>query len=105
MLGESYLGKVKLMRTLPLFKTAAVLFVAVAGCTVQNPDGTVSVAGTVPPQVAEAAAPNQDLSFVELRDDNCYWYRHRGPVETTMLPLRTPRGRPICVQVAEEATS
>lgn len=93
------------MRLTLYSKLAAAMCFVVAGCTVQNPDGTVSVAGAVPPQVAEAAAPNQDLSFVELRDDNCYWYRHRGPVETTMLPLRTRTGRPICVQVAEPAAT
>lgn len=87
-------------------KFAAISVLLIGACTVQNPDGTVSVASTVPPEVAAAAAPNQDLSFVELRDsDNCYWYRHRGPVETTMIPLRTREGRQICVQRTEEAAA
>jgi hypothetical protein len=48
-------------------------------------------------QIAALAAPYQDLSTVERRPgDGCYWYRHVGPVETTMLPLRTPEGNPIC---------
>lgn len=48
-------------------------------------------------QIAALAAPYQDLSTVERRPgDGCYWYRHVGPVETTMLPLRTPEGNSIC---------
>jgi hypothetical protein len=48
-------------------------------------------------QIAALAAPYQDLSTVSRRPgDGCYWYRHVGPVETTMLPLRTPDGSPIC---------
>lgn len=51
------------------------------------------------------AAPYQDLQSVWLKpEDGCYWYSHVGPVETTMLPLRTPDGRPICTQRAIEAT-
>jgi len=83
-----------------IFATVGLLMTA--ACAVQNSDGTVSVASTVPEAVAQVAGPNQDLSFVELREsDNCYWYRHRGPVETTMLPLRTRQGRHICVQREE----
>ena len=50
------------------------------------------------------AAPYQDLSFVRLRpEDGCYWYRHVGPVETTMLPLRTVDGGTICNRRATPA--
>ena len=93
------------MPAVPSTKILGLVFLGLAGCAVQNSDGTVSVpSGDVPAEVLEAAAPNQDLSFVELREsDNCYWYRYRGPVETTMLPLRTRSGRPICAQVAEAA--
>lgn len=48
-------------------------------------------------RLAAIAAPHQDLQTVRLRpEDGCYWYAHVGPVETTMLPLRTVDGRPIC---------
>jgi len=57
----------------------------------------------LPEAVAAIAAPNQDMSAVRLRpEDGCYWYRHVGPVETTMLPLRTVNGNPICA-VAQDA--
>jgi len=61
----------------------------------------------LPDGVAEVAAPNQDLSRVALLEaDNCYWYAHDGPVETTLLPLRTKNGRPICAsQAAPEETA
>lgn len=61
----------------------------------------------LPEAVANLAASGQDLSRVALvEDDNCYWYAHDGPVETTLLPLRTNDGRPICVrQAAAEETS
>ncbi|CTQ34547.1 hypothetical protein JAN5088_03343 [Jannaschia rubra] len=48
-------------------------------------------------QLVAMAAPYQDLQSVELRaEDGCYWYSHAGPVETTMLPLRTSNGNKIC---------
>ncbi|MEO1637706.1 MAG: hypothetical protein AAFU41_00490 [Pseudomonadota bacterium] len=51
----------------------------------------------VPPEVAAIAGPNQNLQAVKfLEEDNCFWYEHVGPVETTLLPLRSNRGRPIC---------
>jgi hypothetical protein len=51
----------------------------------------------IPEQVAALAAPYQDVSTARLLPrDGCYWYLHQGPVETTLLPLRTIDGRPIC---------
>jgi hypothetical protein len=53
----------------------------------------------LPEEIVAMAAPNQDLTTVQLREeDGCYWYRHVGPVETTMLPLRSREGRPICTR-------
>lgn len=58
----------------------------------------------LPEAVTAIAAPFQNLEeVVLLPDDNCYWYNHVGPVETTLLPLRSTRGRPICVERAEVA--
>lgn len=52
---------------------------------------------TVPETVIQIAAPYQDLTTARLRpEDGCYWYLYAGPVETTLLPLRTTEGRPIC---------
>lgn len=56
----------------------------------------------LPDGVLEIAGPNQDLSAVRIDQvDGCYTYRHRGPVETTYLPLLTSDGRPICSRVEE----
>ena len=53
----------------------------------------------LPEEVVAMAGPNQDLSSVQLKEeDGCYWYRYVGPVETTMLPLRTDQGSPICTR-------
>ena len=53
----------------------------------------------VPEIVLELAADGQDLSTVRLLpDDGCYWYEHRGQVETTLLPLRARNGAAICRQ-------
>lgn len=50
-----------------------------------------------PPEALVAlAAPGQNLETIRLLDDGCFWYSHTGPVETTLLPLRTAAGRPIC---------
>ena len=49
-------------------------------------------------RLAAIAAPHQDVQTARLRaEDGCYWYSHVGPVETTMLPLQTVDGRPICM--------
>ncbi|WP_300034129.1 hypothetical protein [uncultured Roseobacter sp.] len=58
----------------------------------------------LPAAVQDLAGPNQDLSTVRLMDDGCYWYRHQGPVEATMLPLRTAAGNPICTSATAEAS-
>jgi hypothetical protein len=58
----------------------------------------------LPEGAAAIAAPYQNLQEVVLKpEDGCYWYRHVGPVETTMLPLRTAAGRPICTQAAVQS--
>ena len=55
----------------------------------------------VPEEVVNLAGPNQNLQAVKLlEEDGCYWYEHQGPVETTLLPLRSKRGRHICTQAA-----
>lgn len=59
----------------------------------------VNSAGNLPEDIAALAAPNQNLSTARLLpEDGCYWYSHQGPVETTLLPLRTREGRPICTR-------
>ncbi len=64
-------------------------------------DGAGTV-GALPEEVAALAAPAQDLATARLQEaDGCYWYVHRGPVESTLLPLRTAKGNPICVSRAE----
>ncbi len=51
-----------------------------------------------PEAVVALAAPNQNLDAVRLDpEDGCYWYLYDGPVETTLLPLRSKSGRRICV--------
>ena len=58
----------------------------------------------VPEQVIELAAPNQNLSAVAiLEEDGCFWYEHVGPVETTLLPLLSNRGRHLCTAREPEA--
>lgn len=53
----------------------------------------------LPEGLAEAAAPGQSLTRVTiLPEDSCYWFEYEGRVETTLLPLRTPEGNPICSQ-------
>jgi hypothetical protein len=54
----------------------------------------------LPEAVLAVVAPHQNLRAVQIMpEDGCYWYRHRGPVETTMLPLLTTAGRHICTRV------
>ena len=67
-----------------------------AGCTGQTM-GSAGGSGNLSEAVVALAAPGQDLASARvLPEDGCYWYEHRGPVETTLLPLRTVNGNPIC---------
>ncbi|MES2667827.1 MAG: hypothetical protein V4712_17200 [Pseudomonadota bacterium] len=79
----------------------SIAFLALGACAVpvgQKVDKTTGFLTELPEGVAQIAAPYQNLQEVLLKpEDGCYWYRHTGPVETTMLPLRSVRGRPICI--------
>lgn len=73
-----------------------VALVSLGACDV--PSTTVNL----PESVLAIVGPNQDLTSARvLEDDNCYWYDHKGIVETTPLPLRTESGQQICVAKAE----
>ena len=75
---------------------AALLLVSACVSTPENPNGP-SYLAELPEGLAEAAAPGQPLDRVRIMpDDGCYWYEYTNIVETTMLPLRTAEGRPIC---------
>lgn len=82
---------------------ALLLVGACTPTTTATGGGATGFMTEVPEGVRLAAAPFQDLTSVQLRDDGCYWYRHTGPVETTFLPLRTVEGRPICTRLPEAA--
>ncbi len=95
------------MRTI-VWTSAAFSMLALAGCEEMDaagsggPGGRAGFMSPVPEAVAQMAAPYQDLTAVRLDPANgCFVYRHAGPVETTMLPLRTQDGRPICTAKAE----
>lgn len=78
------------------------LGLALGACseTLSNSQGS-SALPPLPEQIVALAAPNQDLATARLRpEDNCYWYMHSGPVEDTLLPLRTAGGNPICIKPA-----
>ncbi|WP_427854380.1 hypothetical protein [Gymnodinialimonas phycosphaerae] len=76
------------------------LVLVLGGCSPSFDQGgreTEPAAAPVPEAVIQLAAPYQDLTTARLQaEDGCYWYLHSGPVETTLLPLRTVEGRPIC---------
>jgi hypothetical protein len=71
----------------------------VAGCAISpsSGDNSVNTIGNIPENVVAMAAPDQDISTARLRpEDGCYWYEHSGPVEVTLVPLRTANGNRIC---------
>jgi hypothetical protein len=68
-----------------------------AACATVPATTTQTPEVTIPQEVVAMADPQQNLSTARLRAvDNCYWYEHSNPLETTLLPLRTVDGRPIC---------
>jgi len=78
-------------------------FVVLSACSSSgiNSNGSANARfiDDLPEAVIAMAAPYQDLEAVRLLpEDGCYWYQHVGPVETTMLPLRTVRGNKICTR-------
>lgn len=79
------------------FASAILLF---AGCAVPVTSDSKAETGFIqklPDSMVAIAAPYQNLSAVRIfPEDGCYWYLHVGPVESTLLPLRTTDGRPIC---------
>ena len=80
----------------------SVALLVLGACSVPVTPATDKATGFIkelPEGVAMIAAPYQNLQEVILKpEDGCYWYRHVGPVETTMLPLRTIEGRPVCTE-------
>jgi hypothetical protein len=90
------------MMTRPLaFIAGPLLLLGLAACEpVPAGDGAgASRPISVSESIAAIAAPHQDLTRARLRaEDGCFWYTHRGPVETTELPLRTVEGNPICAR-------
>lgn len=87
---------------LSLATLTGVVFLGLAACAPKVDDTAGRGPGFIeelPEVVAAIAAPHQNLDAVRLRpEDGCYWYQYHGPVETTMLPLRTTEGRPICTR-------
>ena len=81
---------------------SAAVFLSLGACAVPVTDTSATQQNymeELPEQVVAIAASYQNLQAVRLRpDDGCYWYRHVGPVETTMLPLLTASGRSICTR-------
>ena len=84
---------------LGLLVPAAFLLGACSASFTEAPETARS--GQLPEAVVAMAATGQDLQSARLLpEDGCYWYLHNGPVEATLLPLRTPRGNPICTAPA-----
>ena len=90
-----------------MFKKSYLLICAlplIAAC--QDISGTTASASNqfiaeVPEGATSIAAAGQDLTALKIDPiDGCYTYRHVGPVEDTMLPLRAKNGRPICTRAS-----
>jgi hypothetical protein len=78
---------------------STICLISIAACTDGSDYASSSNSRPAPTQLAEIAAPGQDLSRVKLDPSNgCYLYRYRGPIETTYLPVRTRQGNPICTR-------
>ena len=85
-----------------LLVTSLLSTLALGACTELPATSTEGYLTPLPENIVALAGPNQDLNAVRLLpEDGCLWYRHVGPVETTMLPLRTADGRPICTKTVE----
>lgn len=82
-----------------LFSSSLLLLGACSAAVTTPTDGQMPPPfEELPESVAAIAASYQNLDAVRLLPDGCYWYSRTGPVETTMLPLRTDTGNPICIR-------
>lgn len=86
------------MKYTTMILPAGLLLLGACAAQVVEPTApTLSPAQQMLESAISLAAPNQDPQTARLRaDDNCYWYSHVGPVETTELPLLTSSGSHIC---------
>ena len=78
---------------------AGAVLLALAGCAAPMSPAPATETGFIselPEEVIALADPAQNLQAVRIMEDGCYWYQYAGPVETTMLPIRTSAGNPIC---------
>lgn len=98
--AHSQEGDSELMRIHRFFRRLGVPLIGamlLGACATTAEDGSSNI-GNLPDGVVALAGPGQDLTTARFRaDDGCYWYEHNGPVETTMIPLRTTDGNRICV--------
>lgn len=77
--------------------TLALIAGLLSGCVATT--GTGNGPAPLSEAVLAVVGPNQDLTTARLLpEDGCYWYEHAGPVETTLIPLLSKSGRPICVE-------
>ena len=84
-----------MIKTLTLAIVGVVTLSACAGAPVEDTGANTDL--VIPPELVNLAAPNQDISTARIiPEDGCYWYEHRGRVETTLLPVMTRDGRRIC---------
>ena len=75
--------------------------IVLSACTLSPTVDSDGAFTELPEPLFGLAAPYQNLNKVRLDpNDNCFWYLHEGPVESTWLPLRTPKGNPICQAAA-----
>jgi hypothetical protein len=82
-----------------LFSSSLLLLAACGSAVTTATDGQVpEIIDELPESVVAIAASYQNLDAVRLMPDGCYWYSRSGPVETTLLPLRTDTGNPICAR-------
>jgi len=84
-----------------LLSALAVLAACGSAVKVPTDEQQPEIIEELPEGVAAIAATYQNLDAVQLLADGCYWYSRAGPVETTLLPLRTDTGNPICVRAPE----
>ena len=81
--------------------TLTAMLPVLAACAA-GPTGDDGFLREVPDEVIARAAPNQNLNAITiLEEDGCFWYQHVGPVETTLLPLLSTRGRHLCTAPAD----
>ncbi len=84
-----------------LIYTLIAVLTLLGACVPYTPSTPEGETVSLPPEVLAVLAPGQAIDTARIESDGCYWVEHRGPVETTYIPLKTRDDRLVCTRTVQ----